>query len=86
MSLGLYQCGPASIEAVKRGEIGLGFDATFVFTEVNADVYVYTPDKDSAWGYRVTETNTDQYVNFIQYTYSLQTNVMPILTASENCW
>lgn len=48
------------MEAVRRGEVGLGFDATFVFTEVNADVNVYVPDRNSVWGYRRAETNTDQ--------------------------
>lgn len=58
--IGLYQCGPASVEAVRRGEVGLRFDSAFVFTEVNADVFAYVPDKTALWGYRVAETNTDQ--------------------------
>ena len=56
----MYQLGPASVSAVRRGEIGLGFDASFVFSEVNADVFVFVPDKESSWGYRRVETNTDQ--------------------------
>ena len=48
------------MEAVRRGEVGLGFDASFVYAEVNADVFVFVPDKDSDWGYRRAETNTDQ--------------------------
>ncbi|XP_054711859.1 annulin-like [Uloborus diversus] len=34
---GLYRCGPASVAAIKRGEIQKGYDAPFVFAEVNAD-------------------------------------------------
>ena len=56
----MYRLGPASVEAVRRGEVGLGFDAAFVFTEVNADVFVYVPERDSPWGFRRIETNTDQ--------------------------
>ncbi|XP_035710698.1 annulin isoform X2 [Folsomia candida] len=33
----MYQCGPASVLAVRRGEIKRPFDGTFVFSEVNAD-------------------------------------------------
>jgi len=28
--------GPASVEAVKKGQIGLAYDVTFVLAEVNA--------------------------------------------------
>ncbi|XP_077459614.1 protein-glutamine gamma-glutamyltransferase E [Stigmatopora argus] len=34
---GLYQCGPASVSAVFRGETKLPYDVPFVFAEVNAD-------------------------------------------------
>uniref|UniRef100_A0A8D0G3W8 Transglutaminase-like domain-containing protein n=1 Tax=Sphenodon punctatus TaxID=8508 RepID=A0A8D0G3W8_SPHPU len=37
-SQGIYQCGPASVVAVKHGDIKLMYDTAFVFTEVNADV------------------------------------------------
>ena len=55
-----YQLGPAAVEAVRRGEVGLGYDVTFVFSEVNADVFVYVPDPKSVWGFRLAETNTEQ--------------------------
>ena len=48
------------MEAVRRGEVGLGYDVTFVFSEVNADVFVYVPDPKSVWGFRLAETNTEQ--------------------------
>ncbi|XP_055935337.1 annulin-like isoform X1 [Argiope bruennichi] len=34
---GLYRCGPASVAAIKRGEVKKAFDTTFLFAEVNAD-------------------------------------------------
>ena len=42
-----YQCGPCSVEAVRRGDVGLGYDGAFVFSEVNADVFVYVEDTKS---------------------------------------
>ncbi len=36
--LGIYCCGPASLEAVKNGLVNLPFDGPFVFAEVNADI------------------------------------------------
>ncbi|KAK2715758.1 hypothetical protein QYM36_010361, partial [Artemia franciscana] len=36
-SEGLFQCGPTSVKAVKRGEIRKHYDTCFVFAEVNAD-------------------------------------------------
>lgn len=37
MILGVYCCGPASLEAIKRGEVHMPYDTPFVFAEVNAD-------------------------------------------------
>ena len=36
------QCGPCPIKAVRKGEIGIGYDTAFVYAEVNADVVNYT--------------------------------------------
>ncbi|XP_075388412.1 protein-glutamine gamma-glutamyltransferase 5 [Tenrec ecaudatus] len=36
-SNGLYCCGPASVRAIKEGEVDLNFDTPFVFSMVNAD-------------------------------------------------
>lgn len=33
----MYQCGPASVAAIRRGEIRRPFDGSFVFSMVNAD-------------------------------------------------
>jgi len=33
----MFRCGPAAVQAVRRGEIKRPFDGPFVFSEVNAD-------------------------------------------------
>lgn len=34
---GMFCCGPASVRAIKEGEVDLNYDTTFVFSMVNAD-------------------------------------------------
>ena len=53
-----YQLGPTSVEAVRKGEVGLSYDTAFVFTEVNADVMVFVKDETSSLGFKRTDTNT----------------------------
>ncbi|XP_023616070.1 protein-glutamine gamma-glutamyltransferase E isoform X1 [Myotis lucifugus] len=36
-SQGVFQCGPASVAAVREGDVNLDFDMPFIFAEVNAD-------------------------------------------------
>ncbi|XP_004398275.1 PREDICTED: protein-glutamine gamma-glutamyltransferase E [Odobenus rosmarus divergens] len=36
-SQGVFQCGPASVAAIREGDVNLDFDMPFVFAEVNAD-------------------------------------------------
>ncbi|KAM3841515.1 protein-glutamine gamma-glutamyltransferase E-like [Vipera latastei] len=36
-SSGIFQCGPASLTAIKEGDVDLVYDCPFVFSEVNAD-------------------------------------------------
>ncbi|XP_053716433.1 coagulation factor XIII A chain [Synchiropus splendidus] len=43
---GLYRCGPASVQAIKHGQICFPYDAPFVFAEVNSDVVFYSRRKD----------------------------------------
>ncbi|XP_077357690.1 coagulation factor XIII A chain [Festucalex cinctus] len=45
---GLYRCGPASVHAIKHGEICFPFDAPFVFAEVNSDMVFYSRRKDGS--------------------------------------
>ena len=55
-----YQCGPAPLAAVKRGEIEHGFDTDFVFSMTNADVCHFVADPASSWGYTRSKLNTYQ--------------------------
>ncbi|XP_075033801.1 protein-glutamine gamma-glutamyltransferase E-like [Mixophyes fleayi] len=47
LSKGIYCCGPASVHAIKEGDVDLDYDAPFIFCEVNGDrnTWVYY-DKD----------------------------------------
>lgn len=45
---GMYRCGPASVQAIKHGQICFPFDAGFVFAEVNSDVVFYSRSKDGS--------------------------------------
>jgi len=54
---GLYRTGPASVESIRRGEIGLTYDSPFVFSEVNADVVHWELDERSEFGWKKIKTN-----------------------------
>ncbi|KAJ0006527.1 hypothetical protein NQD34_013800 [Periophthalmus magnuspinnatus] len=43
---GMYRCGPASVNAIKHGQMCYPYDAPFVFAEVNSDVVFYMRGKD----------------------------------------
>ncbi|KAL6490925.1 hypothetical protein MHYP_G00012700 [Metynnis hypsauchen] len=43
---GMYRCGPASVAAIKHGQVCYPFDAPFVFAEVNSDVLFYSRNKE----------------------------------------
>ena len=55
-----YQCGPASLVAIKKGEVKQGYDTPFVFSMVNADVCHFVRDPDSPWGFSRSKLNTYQ--------------------------
>ncbi|QQP55302.1 Transglutaminaselike, partial [Caligus rogercresseyi] len=40
----LYQCGPASLLAIKRGEVIYGHDTQYMVSQVNADVFHFVFD------------------------------------------
>nr|XP_019581095.1 PREDICTED: protein-glutamine gamma-glutamyltransferase Z [Rhinolophus sinicus] len=40
-SSGLFCCGPASVKAIKEGDVHLAYDTPFVYAEVNADEVVW---------------------------------------------
>ncbi|XP_003975980.2 coagulation factor XIII A chain [Takifugu rubripes] len=60
---GMYRCGPASVQAIKHGEMCYPFDAAFVFAEVNSDVVFYSRGKDGAMQpVRVNQTHVGRMV------------------------
>ncbi|XP_008411741.1 protein-glutamine gamma-glutamyltransferase 2-like [Poecilia reticulata] len=56
---GVFCCGPASLCAIKEGEVGLKYDTPFIFAEVNADV------ED------LVQLSTGQFVTFSESTKSV---------------
>uniref|UniRef100_A0A3B3UKE7 Protein-glutamine gamma-glutamyltransferase 2 n=1 Tax=Poecilia latipinna TaxID=48699 RepID=A0A3B3UKE7_9TELE len=56
---GVFCCGPASLCAIKEGEVGLKYDTPFIFAEVNADV------ED------LVQLSTGQFVMFSESTKSV---------------
>ncbi|GIY43593.1 hemocyte protein-glutamine gamma-glutamyltransferase [Caerostris extrusa] len=57
-SEGAYRAGPASLVAIRRGEISYLYDAPFVFAEVNADIVHWQIDDSSDFGWKKLKTNT----------------------------
>nr|XP_060627738.1 protein-glutamine gamma-glutamyltransferase E-like [Anolis sagrei ordinatus] len=43
-SSGIFQCGPASLVAIKEGDVDLDYDCPFVYAETNADRVTWTLD------------------------------------------
>ncbi|KAL4657032.1 protein-glutamine gamma-glutamyltransferase 2-like [Arapaima gigas] len=43
---GVFCCGPCPVNAIKEGEVGVKYDAAFVFSEVNADLACWIIHKD----------------------------------------
>ena len=58
----VYRCGPSPLEAIRRGEVGVGFDTPFIFAEVNADVCHFVRDPTAPWGFKKSKLNEYQYV------------------------
>lgn len=46
---GVFQCGPASVNGIRDGDINLNFDMVFIFAEVNADriTWIYNSSNGS---------------------------------------
>nr|QVD39275.1 Hemocyte protein-glutamine gamma-glutamyltransferase [Schistocerca gregaria] len=51
-SSGSYQCGPASLEAIRCGAVGFNYDVGFMLASVNADVFRWKEDPDCELGYK----------------------------------
>ncbi|XP_050352599.1 hemocyte protein-glutamine gamma-glutamyltransferase-like [Nymphalis io] len=56
-SSGMYQCGPAPLEAIKQGVIGFNYDVEFMLASVNADLMRWRKDPESESGYSMVDTN-----------------------------
>lgn len=56
-SPGVYQCGPASLEAIRRGVAGFRYDVPFLVASVNADLVRWKEDSASDLGYAKIDTN-----------------------------
>ncbi|VVC92194.1 hemocyte protein-glutamine gamma-glutamyltransferase-like [Leptidea sinapis] len=56
----IYRCGPASLEAVRRGEIGFQYDTAFVFSELHAEISHFQEVDSSAWGFIKMTSNQNQ--------------------------
>ncbi|RLU19411.1 hypothetical protein DMN91_007968 [Ooceraea biroi] len=52
-----YQCGPASVEAIKQGAVGYNYDVTFMVASVNADLMRWKEDPESELGYSKIDCN-----------------------------
>ncbi|XP_071761907.1 protein-glutamine gamma-glutamyltransferase 2 [Centroberyx gerrardi] len=46
LSDGVYCCGPCPLTAIKEGDLGIKYDAPFVFAEVNADIIHWIVQSD----------------------------------------
>lgn len=57
-SMGLYQLGPASLEAIKQGKVGFAYDVGFVYSEVNADLVHWRLDGRSRMQWRRYSSDT----------------------------
>ncbi|RWS16047.1 hypothetical protein B4U79_04263 [Dinothrombium tinctorium] len=57
ISSGYYRTGPAPVSAIKEGEINIGFDGPFIYSEVNADLEDFLIDDDGKINKQIPETN-----------------------------
>ncbi|XP_047442789.1 protein-glutamine gamma-glutamyltransferase K-like [Mugil cephalus] len=56
-SQGIFRCGPASLAAVRNGEVYLKHDCPFVFAEVNSDKIYWQRNKDGTFSQIFSEKN-----------------------------
>ncbi|CAB3369006.1 Hypothetical predicted protein [Cloeon dipterum] len=55
---GVYQCGPASLQAIRQGSVGFKYDVQFLISSVNADVVYWKQDPTAEIGYRRMNAST----------------------------
>jgi transglutaminase 1 len=61
----IYQTGPASVEATRKGEVGLPYNVAFVFSEVNADAVQWQLDETKECGWRRVKSEKSLYDCYI---------------------
>ncbi|XP_043985259.1 protein-glutamine gamma-glutamyltransferase K-like [Gambusia affinis] len=57
-SQGMFRCGPASLSAIRNGQVYLKHDCAFVFAEVNSDKIYWQKNKDGTFSQIYSEKNT----------------------------
>ncbi|KAM4738489.1 protein-glutamine gamma-glutamyltransferase K-like [Anableps anableps] len=57
-SQGTFRCGPASLTAIRNGQVYLKHDSAFVFAEVNSDKIYWQKNKDGTFSQIYSEKNT----------------------------
>ncbi|CAH0548098.1 unnamed protein product [Brassicogethes aeneus] len=65
LSGGFYQCGPTSLEAVRKGEVGYNYDTHFLISTVNSDVVHWKEDPTSEIGYSRIYSDTRAVGRFL---------------------
>ena len=83
-TFGRFQCGPAPVSAIKQGRIDLGYEAGFIFGEVNADVCFWSVKEEANKKHTVEEMiykSTSEIGNFIS-TKSVGSNRRRNVTSS----
>ncbi|XP_041984352.1 hemocyte protein-glutamine gamma-glutamyltransferase-like [Aricia agestis] len=54
---GTFQCGPAPLEAIKQGVLGVNYDVEFMLASVNADLMRWRRDPEAESGFSMVDTN-----------------------------
>ncbi|XP_077461034.1 protein-glutamine gamma-glutamyltransferase 2-like isoform X2 [Stigmatopora argus] len=63
LSDGDYRCGPCPVKAIKEGNMGVKYDAPFIFAEVNADIIYWIMKNGKRQKIKVDKTNTGQKIS-----------------------
>ncbi|XP_050439553.1 hemocyte protein-glutamine gamma-glutamyltransferase-like [Adelges cooleyi] len=77
----MYRCGPAPLEAVRKGEVNIGYDTPFVYTEVRADMCVF---KESSEGYWARVKTIPNYVGKLIVTKKIGQEILDGLEDMED--
>ncbi|XP_075905294.1 coagulation factor XIII A chain-like [Nelusetta ayraudi] len=61
-SEGRYRCGPASLTAIKTGEVSYGYDTKFIIAEVNSDVVHHRYEDGEYTVFKVDKTHVGKLI------------------------